>query len=72
MGSLLKGICVVAASALALAGLYAFAHDCLMLMGLAKPVGDGPGGLIAGPIYMGIGGWLVWKAIRMSPRHRVK
>ena len=72
MGSVLKGICIAVASALALAGLYAFAHDCLMLSGLAKPVGDGPFGLIAGPIYVGLGGWLVWKAVRMSPRQRMK
>ena len=68
MGNLLKGVCVTAASVLTLAGLYAFVHDCLMFMGLVKPFGDGPGGLIAGPIYMAIGGWLVRKAIRMAPR----
>ena len=37
-----------------------------MLMGLAKPSGDGPFGLVAGPIYMGIGGWLIWKTIQWS------
>jgi hypothetical protein len=68
MGKLLKGICVVAASALTLAGLISFVHDSLVFIGLAKPIGDGPGGIIAGPIYMAVGGWLVWKAIRMPLR----
>ena len=72
MGELLRWICIVAAFVMTLVGLVSFGHDCLMLAGLAKPVGDGPGGLVAGPIFAAVGIWLVWKAIKMTPSPRMK
>ena len=73
MGNLLMGICILGASFLFLGGVYAFVHDCLLLMGPAKSFGgDGPFGLIAGPVYAGLGGWLVWKAIKIRPATKMK
>ena len=44
-----------------LGGAFVFVNDCLLLAGLVKPAGDGPFGLIAGPILVPIGSvLLVW------------
>jgi hypothetical protein len=36
-------------------GLYLFVHDCLILVHIVQPYGDGPAGLIMGPILIVIG-----------------
>jgi hypothetical protein len=36
-------------------GLYLFIHDCLILVAIVSPYGDGPAGLIVGPALVLIG-----------------
>jgi hypothetical protein len=36
-------------------GLYLFIHDCLILVHIVQPYGEGPAGLIIGPILIVIG-----------------
>ena len=36
-------------------GLYLFLHDCLILVHILQPYGDGPFGLIMGPLLIVIG-----------------
>jgi hypothetical protein len=42
-------------------GLYALVHDALVLVHVAQPVGDGPFGIVGGPIFMLIGALIIWR-----------
>jgi hypothetical protein len=46
---------VGAGAVIASFGLYYFLHDCLILVHLLKPYGDGPAGVVVGPVLMVIG-----------------
>jgi hypothetical protein len=46
---------VVASAVVATFGLYNFLHDCLILVHVLKPYGDGPAGVVVGPVLMVIG-----------------
>lgn len=40
-------------------GLYLFVHDCLIFVHVLPPYGDGPAGIIAGPVLIGTGAALL-------------
>jgi hypothetical protein len=50
-----KGVGIGTGAVLAGLGVYLFVHDCLILAYIAKPYGDGPAGLIIGPILTVMG-----------------
>jgi hypothetical protein len=42
-------------------GLYLFVSDALVLAHVAQPVGDGPFGIVVGPVFMLIGALIIWR-----------
>jgi hypothetical protein len=55
MKSMARRFGVGAGAVIATFGLYYFLHDCLIFAHLLHPYGDGPAGVIAGPVLMVIG-----------------
>ena len=42
-------------------GLYALVDDALVFVHVARPVGDGPFGIVVGPVFMLIGALIIWR-----------
>jgi len=55
MGRVIKCAGVGASAMVTGFGLYLFIHDCLILAHILPPYGDGPAGLILGPVLALIG-----------------